>query len=988
MIMDNQMSSALCAALKDAQSLAQKNQQETVEIEHVLLSLLAVDGNVSRLLRDSGVVTTYLVRRLEREVESLPKSYKSNPPVPGAKLDQALQFAFENAQSNARTYAETYDFIAGVTRVPSGSAAVMLRSMNLTALSIQGTMMRIGAQPEPVNTGFSPFAQGYGAGQTAFGSPAVNFNTNSAFNAPNVNINPQGTLSGFNAAIPNNNFNPQGTLTGFNAPNQTNGFSAPAQNNSFNAPAQNNSYNAPNNYSYNGTIQSMPAFGNGAAAAQAPAPILSNPAPQMWRPLSGNLTNVQKLTSDWTLAATQGRLKPCLERDAEIRRLIQILMRRTKNNPVIVGEPGIGKNTLVMGLAQRIVRGEVPDRFKNVSLLKLDSTTVFGGDDFRSGYEECFKILMNEITKAQGRVILYIPRLFAYGRRSSDLVAVLSKYLSRGDLLVITASSDKDQKKAFEDQPLCAPLFHPFTLEEPTVENATQMLLGIKQLFEVHHGVPITDEAVVAAVTQSKRYITTRHLPDKAVDLIDESAGRVRMELDALPAAGDVIREKIGDLRTEISMLSRSPSEKNNARRAELEAEIVKKSAEFEDFKRQWQEEKQAIAEITAIKSAIEHANAEIEQYRQRGDIMGEQNIRYGKLLDLNTNLKSLESKLASRPRIVKNTVGPNEIAETIATWTGIPVAKMLEDEVKKLLSIEENLGKRVIGQDEAVKAVASAVRRSRTGLQDPNRPIGSFIFLGPSGVGKTELAKALAEFLFDDEAAIVRLDMSEYMEKHAAAKLIGAPPGYVGHEDGGVLTNAVMEKPYSVVLFDEVEKAHPDTFNVLLQLLDDGRLTDSKGQVVDFKNTIIVMTSNLGAKFILEYIRTDPEMMKTKVKEALENHFRPEFLGRIDGKIIFNSLTKENIRKIFGLQMKRIHKLLDNRGLTLEIDKPAEDFLVEQGYQPEFGARPIKKAIIDYIQEPLSTLLLAENYPEGAAITATYKEGDDKLTFGKRLPA
>ena len=406
-----------------------------------------------------------------------------------------------------------------------------------------------------------------------------------------------------------------------------------------------------------------------------------------------------------------------------------------------------------------------------------------------------------------------------------------------------------------------------------------------------------------------------------------------------------------------------------------------------EEFKKQWKAEKDDMAEITAIKTAIERANEELERCRQNGDIVGEQNIKYGKLLDLNASLKPIEKRLSERPRIVKNSVGPNEIADTVAAWTGIPVSKMMEDEVQKILAIEENLGKRVIGQDQAVKAIASAVRRSRTGLQDPNRPIGSFIFLGPSGVGKTELAKALAEFLFDDEGAIVRLDMSEYMEKHAAAKLIGAPPGYVGHEDGGVLTNAVMEKPYSVVLFDEVEKAHPDTFNILLQLLDDGRLTDSKGQIVDFKNTIVVMTSNLGAKFILEYIRTDPEMMKTKVMEALEGHFRPEFLGRIDGKIIFNSLTKDNIRKILGLQMKRIHKLLDNRDLKLEIDKSAEDFLVDQGYQPEFGARPIKKAIIDYIQEPLSVLLLRENYPEGATITATYNEGDTELTFGKRLP-
>ena len=950
MILDNQMSSALCVALKDAVTLAQRHQQQSVEIEHVLLSILAQEGNVLQIFRSNGIEVNYLIRRLERDVDGFPKTFnKDAQPSASSKLEQALQFGLDNAQSNARQYCETHDFIAGVTRVPSGSAPVMLRSYNFTALSVQGAALRLKLASEPVNNMPSPFSYGYGNQNTAFGSPAA------PFGAPNQPTTAFGT--------------PNQPAAPFGAPNQPAApYGAPMQ------PA------AP----YGAPVQPM---------APQPSqtnlnPVPANAAPQnFWRPLPGNLPHVKQMTEDWTLMATQGQLKPCLERDAETRRLVQILMRKSKNNPVVVGDTGVGKNTLIMGLAQRIVRGDVPNRFRGVSLLKLDSNGVLGGAKYKSALEESFKNLISDISSVHGRVILYIPGFFSYGNVTIDLINILEPYLTRGDLLVITTAGAKEQKKIFDEKPMCDRLFHTLTLEEPTVDQAISMLMGIKQLYEVHHGVSITADGVKAAVNQSKRYLTTRKLPDKAVDLIDESAGKVRMELDAMPAAGDVINDRIGDIRLELSMLAKSTSNKDAQRRVELEQELIAKTQELEDFKRRWEEEKKAVAEITAIKSAIERASEEMEQCRQKGDIVGEQNIRYGKLLDLQSNLKGLEARLGGAPRIVKSSVGPNEIADTIALWTGIPVSKMLEDEKKKILSIEENLTKRVIGQDHAVKAIASAVRRSRTGLQDPNRPIGSFIFLGPSGVGKTELAKALAEFLFDDENAIVRLDMSEYMEKHAAAKLIGAPPGYVGYEEGGVLTNAVMEKPYSVVLFDEVEKAHPDTFNVLLQLLDDGRLTDTKGQTVDFKNTIIVMTSNLGAKFILEYIRTDQEMMKNKVMEALEGHFRPEFLGRIDGKIIFNALSKEDIRKILGLQMKRIHKLLANRDLTLEIDKCAEDFLVEAGYQPEFGARPIKKAIIDYIQEPLSTLLLSENYPEGAVITATYKEGDSELTFGKRLP-
>ena len=951
MILDHQMSSALCVAFKDAQALAQRNRQESVEIEHVLLSVLAQEGNALNLFRGMSVDVNYLIRRLEREVEGLPKTFKDNQVSASSRLDQAAHFALDNALSNARQYAETTDFIAGITRVPNGGAAVMLRSFNLTVLSVQGAVMRLQLPSEPVNQAMCPFNAGYRAPSsqnTAFGSPQAPAQ-NTAFGGPSVTA-----FGGPSQPV-------QNTAYGVQSVQNSTYNVQPAQNTAYNTqPAQNTTYGAP-------------------ATAQQQA------APAPWRPLPSNLKHVQQMTVDWTLMATQGQLRPCLERDTEIRRLVQILMRKGKNNPVIIGDTGIGKNTLIMGLAQRIVRGDVPDRFRGVSLLKLDSASVLGGAKYKSALEESFKNLIDDIASAQGRVILYIPDLFTFNNVTNDLINILEPRLTRGELMVITTASSKDQKKVFDDKPICDRIFHVLSVEEPTVEQATRMLLGIKSIYEVHHGVPITDEAVSAAVAQSKRYLTTRFLPDKAVDLIDEAAGKVRMELDSIPEAGEKINDRIGEIRTELSALAKSQSAVDAQRRVELENELRIKMEELENFKRQWKAEKEAIAEITAIKSAIERATADMEQCRQRGDIVGEQNIRYGRLLDLQSNLKSLEARMDGKPRLVKSSVGPNEIADTVATWTGIPVSKMMEDEKAKILAIEDNLGKRVIGQDHAVKQIASAVRRSRTGLQDPNRPIGSFIFLGPSGCGKTELAKALAEFLFDDESAIVRLDMSEYMEKHAAVKLIGSPPGYVGHEDGGVLTNAIMEKPYAVVLFDEVEKAHPDTFNILLQLLDDGRLTDSKGQVVDFKNTIVVMTSNLGARYILEYIRTDPAMMKTKVMEALEGHFRPEFLGRIDGKIIFNSLSKENIRSILGLKMKRIHKLLAGRGLKLEIDKAAEDFLVDAGYQPEFGARPIQKAIIDYIQEPLSTLLLSEDYPEGAVITATWHEGETALTFGRK---
>lgn len=910
MILDNQMSANLCMTLHDGFKMAERDRLETVEIEHILLAIIAQNGNGLSLLRALNVDITYLIHRLEREASRFPKTMENKRPVASQRLEQALQTAFEIALSTQHNFASSTDFIAAVSQLPSGSAAVMLRSMNISSAIVQNLMARLNLPAETQNTSSSPFSVLVTPGYMPQNTP-------------------------YNTVAPM----PQAPLT----PPQIGGLST-----------------------------------------------ATPPQTQMsitWTPLPSNLEKVHALTTDLTLLAAQGKLRPCIARDEEIKRLIQILMRKNKNNPVLVGDYGIGKETIVMGLAQHIVRGEVPERFKKYALLKLDSSSVLGGATYKSALTESINNLAKEIANANGRAILYIPDLFSFNTVSLDLVEILEPILMRGDLIVLATSEARDQKKVFDAKINCKRIFHTLEIKEPTADQTVAMLQSIKQIFEVHHGVPISDEGVKAAVQQSKRYLPSRHLPDKAVDLIDEAAGKLRMALDAMPDAGEKILTEMNEIRVELSSLRSQTTSAALQKKSELEAALRSKSEELELFKRQWNAEKSAMAEITSIKSAIEQANAEMDQFHQLGRLAEEDNIRYGKLLDLQSNLKTLETRLNSKPRLIQTAVGPNQIADTIAAWTGIPVAKMMEDEIQKILSIEQNLSGRVIGQDHAVKAIASAVRRSRTGLQDPNRPIGSFIFLGPSGVGKTELAKSLATFLFDDEQAMIRLDMSEYMEKHEVAKLIGAPPGYVGHEDGGVLTNAVLEKPYSVVLFDEVEKAHPDTFNILLQLLDDGRLTDSKGQLVDFKNTIVIMTSNLGAKYILEYIDTDQEKMREMVMQALTDHFRPEFLGRIDGKIIFNALTKENIRAILHIQLKRIHKLLADKSLALEIDKAAEDFLVEQGYQPAFGARPIKKAIVDYIQEPLSTLLLTEKYPEGTTITATAEPNADHLTYGKRLP-
>ena len=952
MLMDTQLSAPMAAALHDAQKLAQKNKHETIEIEHVLYAILTQEAHVMHIIRDQGLDVQYVMRRLDRDMQSYPKTFsKDNMPYTSASLDQALNLALDTAYRNAHNYVETRDFLCAVLLVPSGKAPLMLRSMNLTVENIMASGTRLNQTNELINETGSPLmlkkpSPSFGQPNAAFGQP------NAAFGQPN-------------AAFGQNNVGFQNIgQTGYATP--TGGFQPMGQS----QPVPNAGF--------------QPIMPNSGMTQPAPSPFAPTPSVQqnwipLWRPMSGNMPMVRRCTEDLTHLAMQGQLRPCIGREKELRRIMLALMRKDQNNPILLGDTGVGRATLIHGLAHRIVRGEVPDRLKGISLLKLDSATILGNASYRGIIDECFKTMVEEIKKAQGRVLMFIPDFMSYEAVSEDLINILFPYLSKGELMVIATGTARDYEKICHTTHIAERTFYSITIEEPTVDEAVEMLRGTKLLYEVHHGIPISDEAVVTAVNQSKRYLTTRKLPDKAFDLVDEAAGLVRMELDALPAEGENIKKRINEIELELSALKSSA---DMATISSKQQELAVKNAELIAFQNRWQLEKNAVAEIAAIKKAIDLATEEMNQHHLQGNLAAENTIRYGKILELNQSLKNLEIRLGDKPRLIKTCVGPNEISGVIATWTGIPVAKMMEDEIEKLRAIEDKLNQRVIGQEHAVKAVASSVRRSRTGLQDPNRPIGSFIFLGPSGVGKTELAKALAEFLFDDETAIARLDMSEYMEKHAAAKLIGAPPGYVGHEDGGVLTNAVMEKPYSVVLFDEVEKAHPDTFNILLQLLDDGRLTDSKGQTVDFKNTIVIMTSNLGAKSILQYVDSDPERMNKEVMDALQAHFRPEFLGRIDAKIIYHALTKDNLRKILPLQLKRIHKLLATRGITLALEKSAEDFLVDAGYKPAFGARPIKQAIIDYIQEPLSNLLIEHNYPEGTNIVVTAEEGASELKF------
>ena len=673
--------------------------------------------------------------------------------------------------------------------------------------------------------------------------------------------------------------------------------------------------------------------------------------------------------------ARKGKLDPVIGRDEEIRRVIQILSRRTKNNPVLIGEPGVGKTAIAEGLAQRIVRGDVPLGLKEKRIVALDLGALVAGAKFRGEFEERLKAVLKEIQESEGQIILFIDEMHTLvgagaAEGSMDASNMLKPMLARGELHTIGATTLDEFRKYIEKDAALERRFQPVMVEEPSVEDTISILRGLKERYEVHHGVRITDGATIAAATLSHRYITDRFLPDKAIDLIDEAASRLRMEIDSKPANLDAIDRDIMQREIEREALKKEKDKASKERLAKLEQELADLKEQSMQLTSRWQAEKEAIEQIQTVKEQMDQVNVQIEQAQREMNYQQAAELQYGRLHELETQLKTASQRLQTMQQdgsLLKEEVGSEEIAQIVAKWTGIPVSKLLEGEVEKLVHMDERLHDRVIGQEDAIQAVVAAVRRSRSGLQDPNRPIGSFIFLGPTGVGKTELARALAEFLFDDESNMVRIDMSEYQERHTVARLIGAPPGYVGYDEGGQLTEAVRRHAYSVVLFDEIEKAHPEVFNIFLQVLDDGRLTDGQGRTVDFRNTVIIMTSNIGSQYILD--AADAETVRRRVTDALRNHFRPEFLNRVDEMIIFDRLSQDDLRQIAQIQLNHVRDLLGRRNINIVLTPAATDQLIEEGYDPAYGARPLKRVLQKRIIDPLALKLIQGEVTDGDTV-------------------